>query len=73
VRSTRPAKTGAAKVSDPDEWLEGAVEHPGSWWVHWAQWLKAFGGKQVAARGRLGSRKYEPIEPAPGRYVKEKA
>lgn len=72
-KNRRSYWTSEAKVSDPDEWLEGAVEHPGSWWVHWAQWLKAFGGKQVAARGRLGSRKYEPIEPAPGRYVKEKA
>ncbi|MDB5494046.1 MAG: phbC, partial [Phenylobacterium sp.] len=23
------------------EWQAGAVEHPGSWWPHWAAWLKA--------------------------------
>ncbi|THF66825.1 class I poly(R)-hydroxyalkanoic acid synthase [Pseudothauera nasutitermitis] len=62
-----------AGASDPDEWLEGATEQPGSWWRHWAEWLRAFGGKQVAARGRMGNAKYKPIEPAPGRYVKERA
>jgi len=64
---------GAAGVADPDEWLEGAAEHKGSWWRHWIEWLKARGGKQVAARGRAGNTRYKPIEPAPGRYVKERA
>lgn len=62
-----------AKPADPEEWLEQTAEHKGSWWLHWIKWLAQYGGKQVAARGRLGSAKYEPIEPAPGRYVKEKA
>lgn len=62
-----------ARPADPDEWLEAAVENKGSWWLHWIEWLRGHGGKQVAARGRLGSTKYEPIEPAPGRYVKERA
>ncbi len=69
-RSYWVSEGGAA---DPDEWLDGASEQPGSWWVHWTQWLRAYGGKQVTARGRLGSTKYEAIEPAPGRYVKARA
>ena len=32
-----------------------------------------FAGKQVAAPKGYGNRTYKPIEPAPGRYVKEKA
>ncbi|MPN32054.1 Poly(3-hydroxyalkanoate) polymerase subunit PhaC [bioreactor metagenome] len=72
-KNRRSYWTNAAKVADPEEWLGQAVEQKGSWWLHWAEWLKAFGGKQVAARGRLGSTKYEPVEPAPGRYVKERA
>lgn len=62
-----------AAATDPEEWLTAAVEQKGSWWLHWIEWLRGFGGKSVAARGRLGSTKYEPIEPAPGRYVKERA
>jgi poly[(R)-3-hydroxyalkanoate] polymerase subunit PhaC len=61
------------KAADPDEWFDSAVENKGSWWLHWSEWLAQFGGKQVAARGRLGNAKFAPIEPAPGRYVKEKA
>lgn len=62
-----------AAPADPEEWLEGAGERKGSWWLHWIDWLKARSGKAVAARGRLGNARYAPIEPAPGRYVKEKA
>jgi polyhydroxyalkanoate synthase len=60
-------------VTNPDEWLEGAAEQKGSWWLHWAQWLVPHGGRQVAARRTPGNDKYRPIEPAPGRYVKERA
>ena len=55
-------------------WLEGAKEHPGSWWPDWAAWLKGHAGKQVAAPKAYGKgAKYKAIEPAPGRYVKQKA
>ncbi|MBR0566241.1 class I poly(R)-hydroxyalkanoic acid synthase [Azoarcus sp. L1K30] len=72
-KNRRSYWVGASTAADPDEWLSQAEEQKGSWWVHWAQWLKAYGGKQVAARGRLGNAKFGPIEPAPGRYVKEKS
>jgi polyhydroxyalkanoate synthase subunit PhaC len=62
-----------SSATDPDEWFDSATEHKGTWWLHWIEWLRKHGGKQVAARGRLGSTRYEPIEPAPGRYVKERA
>jgi polyhydroxyalkanoate synthase len=63
----------AALPATADEWLAQAEEHPGSWWTDWSSWLRPFGGKQVAAPKAAGNRKYRPIEPAPGRYVKEKA
>ncbi len=72
-KNRRSYWTNDAKPACPDEWLAGADEHPGSWWLNWIEWLKPFGGKLVAARTRLGSSRYEPIEPAPGRYVKAKA
>jgi polyhydroxyalkanoate synthase len=56
-----------------EAWLEGATEHPGSWWPAWADWLKPLGGKLVPAPKAPGDRTHKPIEPAPGRYVKVKA
>jgi polyhydroxyalkanoate synthase len=56
---------------DAEAWQKKAEEHPGSWWPVWAEWLAPYGGKQVAARKKLGSAKYKAIEPAPGRYVKQ--
>jgi polyhydroxyalkanoate synthase subunit PhaC len=56
-----------------DEWFAKVDEHPGSWWTDWSNWLRPFGAKQVAAPKTPGSRRHKPIEPAPGRYVKERA
>lgn len=58
--------------TDPERWLAGAVTRPGSWWPHWSAWLAGFGGRRVAARSALGGGRYREIEPAPGRYVREK-
>lgn len=55
----------------PQEWLDKAKQHDGSWWVHWKKWLKDFSGDQVPAR-KAGSGKLKAIEAAPGRYVKRK-
>lgn len=57
---------------NPDDWLAGAREHPGSWWSRWSSWLAGHGGASVPARAELGSASYPEIEPAPGRYVREK-
>jgi len=56
-----------------DAWLAGATEHPGSWWTGWSKWLAGFGGAEVAAPKGAGGRGHSAIEPAPGRYVKQKA
>ena len=56
------------------EWQKTAVEHPGSWWTDWSQWLKGNAGKQIPAPKTYGKgRSYKATEPAPGRYVKERA
>ena len=52
-----------------DEWLAGAVEHPGSWWPHWAKWLKARSGGEVPARDPAKG-PLKPLEAAPGAFVK---
>jgi poly(R)-hydroxyalkanoic acid synthase, class I len=59
--------------TDFNQWLEGATEHPGSWWTDWSDWLKQHAGKEIAAPKTPGNKTYKPIEPAPGRYVKQKA
>jgi len=57
----------------PDAWLADAVEQPGSWWKDWSAWLAQLGGGEKPAPKSYGSAKYKVLEPAPGRYVKEKA
>ena len=65
VNSKLPAKA--------DDWFKTATEQPGSWWTVWSAWLAKQAGKQVAAPKALGSKLHKVLEPAPGRYVKQKA
>ena len=55
--------------ADPDAWLEGATQHPGSWWPLWAEWQGQLAGGEVAAR-EPGQGGLPALEPAPGSYVK---
>ena len=61
--------TNDALPADPDAWLDGASQHPGSWWPAWAEWQSQFTGGKVKARipGQGG---LTAIEDAPGSYVK---
>jgi hypothetical protein len=52
-----------------EEWIAGAVEHPGSWWPHWAAWLAEKSGKMVPARDPAKG-PFAPLEDAPGSFVK---
>jgi polyhydroxyalkanoate synthase len=72
ARKKRSCWIGGTLGPDPDEWLSTAEEQPGSWWPDWSQWLKRQATRAVPARKKLGSARYKPIEPAPGRYVKER-
>lgn len=53
----------------PEEWLDGATQHEGSWWPAWAEWQRGRAGALVPAR-RPGDGALKPIEDAPGSYVK---
>ena len=57
---------------EPEAWLSQAKEKQGSWWPLWSQWLARHGGGTRKAPAKEGSAKYKPIEPAPGRYVKQR-
>lgn len=58
---------------DADAWLAQAAEHRGSWWTDWDRWLAPFGDGERPAPEAYGSAAYPAIEPAPGRYVKDRA
>ena len=73
VRNKRNFWTGDALPPVADAWLETAASHPGSWWPHWTDWLAGFGGRSVTAPAAACNAAHPPIEPAPGRYVKDKS
>jgi polyhydroxyalkanoate synthase len=54
------------------DFVTGAIEHPGSWWPHWLQWLHRQSDAKVSASGKRapGGPSDHVIEDAPGRYVK---
>ncbi len=52
-----------------DEWAAGATEEAGSWWPVWGEWLKARSGSLKTAPKACGSDAFQPLYPAPGRYV----
>jgi polyhydroxyalkanoate synthase len=51
------------------EWLETAINHTGTWWIYWVDWLKKQDSTEIPAR------KINPaivIEDAPGSYVRKR-
>jgi len=57
-----------AKPAAPQQWLEGAQKHEGSWWPDWQRWAETLDKEKMAARA-VGNKHYAAIEPAPGSYV----
>ncbi|MCC8988307.1 MAG: alpha/beta fold hydrolase [Candidatus Contendobacter sp.] len=60
----------ATGAQDAEAWREQVEKAPGSWWDDWTRWL----GERCGPLGTppsLGSAAYPPLEPAPGRYVRE--
>jgi polyhydroxyalkanoate synthase len=52
-----------------EDWLAGAAETPGSWWPHWAAWLKDRSGPMVPARDPAQG-PLPIMGDAPGEYVR---
>jgi polyhydroxyalkanoate synthase subunit PhaC len=72
VKQRRSYWVGEPYPDDPEQWLAQAEEHPGSWWQRWSDWLSRHSGGARKAPSRSGNSNYKPIEPVPGRYVKER-
>lgn len=54
--------------ADPQAWLRGALQTPGSWWPRWHAWLHKQSTKQVMAMPAGLPSESAPL-PAPGSYV----
>jgi len=63
--------TNDRRAATLEAWMEGAEEHPGSWWPHFAEWLAKYSGHMVPAR--VPGARSGVIEDAPGSYVRVKA
>ena len=66
-------RSAGGKYVSPDEWLQAAPQHEGSWWPEWVSWLQARSG-EPAHPPRMGaaSRGFKALCDAPGEYVMEK-
>lgn len=67
--------TNDKKAKTPEKWLEGAVQHEGSWWHDWDEWAKSQPtNKPIAKRipGKGKKPEYKALCPAPGEYVRMK-
>lgn len=60
--------TNADSPADPEAWLAGAENKPGSWWPEWQAWLAD--ETKVAPRIPGKGGKLKAIEAAPGSYVR---
>jgi polyhydroxyalkanoate synthase len=65
-------KRAGDRYVGPDEWIQKAASHQGSWWVEWARFLSSHSGQPVAPPVPGGAgQKGAPLADAPGSYVLE--
>ena len=57
----------------PEDWMEAATKHDGSWWPAWQRWLAAHSGAKGKPPAIGAPRKgYRVVEDAPGQYVRQR-
>jgi polyhydroxyalkanoate synthase len=61
-----------ARTTTSEDWLAAASRHEGSWWMHWAAWLRKRSGRRIDAPDIDADRDHPPLDRAPGRYVLER-
>jgi polyhydroxyalkanoate synthase len=54
----------------PDDWFEGATQHPGSWWTDWQKWIGSLNGDDKVPARDPAKGKLKALEDAPGSFVK---
>ncbi|MEL6299103.1 MAG: class I poly(R)-hydroxyalkanoic acid synthase [Pseudomonadota bacterium] len=60
--------TNPERPTTLENFIDSATETKGSWWPHWIDWLSERSGPQIEAR--TPGAVLEPIEDAPGSYVR---
>ena len=67
------ARPAGGPTLTPDEWLQAAPAHDGSWWPAWTSWLAGLSGKPRKPPALGAPRQgYPVLADAPGAYVLEK-
>jgi polyhydroxyalkanoate synthase len=61
--------TNEALPETAEAWLEGATQHPGSWWLDWQAWMDARNGAERVPARIPGDRALTVLEDAPGSYA----
>jgi polyhydroxyalkanoate synthase subunit PhaC len=57
----------------PEDWMEAATKHDGSWWPEWQRWLEAHSSARSKPPAMGAPAKgYRVIEDAPGQYVRQR-
>ena len=57
----------------PEEWMQAATKHEGSWWPAWQGWLAEHSSGRTKPPATGNARKgYAAIDDAPGRYVRQR-
>ena len=72
ARKRRHYRAGPMAGTRPQEWFDRHEAQQGSWWEDWAAWICRRSGPQRKAPASLDSPAYPALEPAPGRYVRER-
>lgn len=66
----RTCQEPISSISTCEQWYDLSQEHAGSWWVHWADWLKTHSGKMnIPAEVLFPS---PLLKTAPGSYVRKR-
>ncbi len=77
VHPRRHYRIHTRRLSDPhlapEDWMETATRHEGSWWPAWQQWLADHSSSKRKPPAMGAPRKgYEILEDAPGQYVRKR-
>jgi polyhydroxyalkanoate synthase len=62
-------RTAPDSHTSASDWWEASTVNEGTWWPHWAKWLKDRSGTRRKAPPTAGSAAHPAVDEAPGRYV----